>query len=164
MPAHELTAQAGRQAASANQYLTFNLGDEEYGIPILKVQEIKGYSTVTPIPNSPAYVRGVMNLRGTIIPVIDLRQRFGLAKAEYNRFNVIIVVMVGARTMGLLVDAVSDVLNIAAEDVQPPPDFGDREDVRTVCGLARAREKVVMVLDIDHFLSPGESTAAERLQ
>lgn len=163
MPSHEFAASAEREVTDADQYLTFTLGDEEYGIQILKVQEIKGFSPVTPIPNSPAYVRGVMNLRGTIIPVIDLRQRFELPTVEYNRFNVIIVVRVGARTMGLLVDAVSDVLNIAREDVQPPPDFGDRESTRTVSGLARARDKVVMLLDIDRFLSVGDTASVERV-
>jgi purine-binding chemotaxis protein CheW len=160
MPVNETLATVA-VADAGGQYLTFTLGEEEYGIPILKVQEIKGYSPVTPIPNAPAYVRGVMNLRGTIIPVIDLRQRFQRPRTEYNRFNVIIVVIVGTRTMGLLVDAVSDVLTFASSDIQPPPDFGEQEHVRTVCGLAHAHEKVILLLDIDGFLSK-EADVAER--
>ena len=96
--------------ARAGQYLTFRLGHEEYGVEILKVQEIKGYSAITPIPSAPAFLKGVMNLRGTIVPVVDLRSRFGMAAADYTPFTVIIVVTVGSRVMGLVVDAVSDVL------------------------------------------------------
>jgi purine-binding chemotaxis protein CheW len=149
--------------AEGDQYLTFTLGKEEYGIPILKVQEIKGYAPTTPIPNAPAYVRGVMNLRGTIIPVIDLRRRFGMPETEYNRFNVVVVVLVGTRTMGLLVDAVSDVLNIPPNDIQPPPDFAERDGIQTISGLARADDKLVMLMDIDRMLSKqeqGEMTRA----
>ena len=139
-------------ATDGGQYLTFRLGDEEYGVEILKVQEIKGYSTVTPIPNTPAYLKGVMNLRGTIVPVVDLRTKFSMEEATYNQFTVIIVVTVGAKVMGLIVDAVSDVLNIPKDDIQPTPDFGGQVDARYINGMAKASDKLVVLLDIDRVM------------
>jgi purine-binding chemotaxis protein CheW len=147
-------------ADSADQFLTFIIGQEEYGIEILKVQEIRGFSPTTPIPNAPQYVRGVMNLRGTIIPVLDLRSRFGLERVEYNRFNVIIVVTIGTKVVGLLVDAVSDVLTIPRTEIQAPPDFGGSAETRIIKGLAQANDKVLMLLDIDHVLSSTEDLQA----
>ena len=145
-------------AADGSQYLTFTLGQEEYGLEILKVQEIKGYSPITPIPNTPPYIKGVMNLRGTVIPVVDLRSKLSMAAAEYNQFTVIIVVTVGAKVMGLIVDAVSDVLNIPKEDIQATPDFGAQVDARFINGMAKAGEKLVVLLDIEKVLG-GEELA-----
>jgi purine-binding chemotaxis protein CheW len=142
------------------QYLTFRLGDEEYGVEILKVQEIRGYSAITPIPNTPSYIKGVMNLRGTIVPVLDLRAKFGMSETEYTPFTVIIVVTVGRKVMGLVVDAVSDVLNIPREDVQPTPDFGAQVDARYLDGMAKAGDKLVVLLDIDRVLGAGDLAAA----
>ena len=146
-------------ATDGSQYLTFRLGEEEYGVEILKVQEIKGYSAITPMPNTPRHLKGVMNLRGTIVPVVDLRAKFSMAEAEYNQFTVIIVVTVGAKVMGLVVDAVSDVLNIPKADIQPTPDFGAEVDVRFINGMAKAGEKLVVLLDIDRVLGGEEITA-----
>jgi purine-binding chemotaxis protein CheW len=146
-------------ATDGSQYLTFTLGQEEYGVEILKVQEIKGYSAITPIPNTPAYLKGVMNLRGTIIPVVDLRAKFAMMQAEYNQFTVIIVVTVGSKIMGLVVDAVSDVLNIPRTDIQDTPDFGAQVDAQFINGMAKAGEKLVVLLDIDKVLSGEELTA-----
>jgi len=149
----QVEAMAGTRASlEGGQYLTFTLGHEEYGVEILRVQEIKGYSPVTPIPNTPAYVRGVMNLRGAIIPVMDLRMKFGMPEAEYTAFTVIIVVTVGAKTMGVIVDSVSDVLIIGKGDVQPTPDFGSTVDAGFIHGIARAGEKLVALLDLDRAL------------
>ena len=139
-------------ATDGSQYLTFRLGEEEYGVEILKVQEIKGYSTVTPIPNMPAYLKGVMNLRGTIVPVVDLRSKFAMAATDYNQFTVIIVVTVGTKVMGLIVDAVSDVLNIPKGDIQATPDFGGQVDARYINGMAKASDKLVVLLDIDRVM------------
>jgi purine-binding chemotaxis protein CheW len=139
-------------ATDGSQYLTFRLGQEEYGVEILKVQEIKGYSTVTPIPHMPAYLKGVMNLRGTIVPVVDLRAKFAMAKADYNPFTVIIVVTVETKVMGLIVDAVSDVLNIPKADVQAAPDFGGQVDARYINGMAKTGDKLVVLLDIDRVM------------
>jgi purine-binding chemotaxis protein CheW len=140
-------------AADGSQYLTFSLGQEEYGVEILKVQEIKGYSTITPIPNAPSHVKGVMNLRGTIIPVVDLRSKLGMPTAECSPFTVIVVVKVGSKTMGLVVDAVSDVLNIPPRDLQPTPDFGAQVDAAFISGMAKTGEKLVVLLDLDRVLS-----------
>ena len=139
-------------ATDGNQYLTFTLGREEYGVEILKVQEIKGYSAITPIPNAPAHIKGMMNLRGTIIPVADLRSKFGMNEAEYNQFTVIIVVTVGSKVMGLIVDAVSDVLNIPRVDIQETPDFGAHVDAQFISGMAKAGEKLVVLVDIEKVL------------
>jgi purine-binding chemotaxis protein CheW len=136
-----------------NQYLTFALGQEEYGVEILKVQEIKGYVPPTPVPNTPSYIKGVMNLRGTIIPVVDLRAKLSLKETDYNQFTVIIVVTVGTKVVGLIVDSVSDVLNIPKSDVQAPPEFGSTVDVRFIDGMAKAGEKIIMLLDIDRVVN-----------
>jgi purine-binding chemotaxis protein CheW len=143
-------------ASDGSQFLTFTLGAEEYGVEILKVQEIKGYSAITPIPNTPSYVKGVMNLRGAIIPIVDLRAKLAMPEAAYNQFTVIIVVRVGPKTVGVVVDAVSDVLNIPAKDVQPTPDFGAQVDARFISGLAKTGDRLVVLLDIDKVLG-GES-------
>jgi len=147
-------------ATDGSQYLTFALGDEEYGVEILKVQEIRGYSAVTPIPNTPQYIKGVMNLRGTIVPVVDLRGKLAMSEAEYSQFTVIIVVTVGAKVMGLIVDAVSDVLNIPKTDIQATPDFGAQVDARFINGMAKAGDKLVVLLDIDRVLGAEELAAA----
>lgn len=139
-----------------NQYLTFSLGRETYGIEILRVQEIRGYSPATPIPNSPSWVRGVMNLRGTIVPVVDLRAKLGLELAQYGRFTVIIVVNVGTRVIGLIVDAVSDVLSFSPEDVQPAPDLGGSGDGRFARGIAHVQEALVVLLDLERVLGGAE--------
>ncbi len=137
----------------AGQYLAFALGDEEYGIELLKVQEIKGYSPVTHIPNSPKHIKGVMNLRGTVIPIVDLRVRFGMTEIEYTKFNVIIVINVGSKIMGLLVDAVSDVLNVAPGDLRPAPDFGTRADTRFINGMVSTGDRIAVLLDITALLN-----------
>jgi purine-binding chemotaxis protein CheW len=146
-------------ATDGSQYLTFTLGHEEYGVEILKVQEIKGALAITPIPNTPAHIKGVMNLRGTIIPVVDLRQKFGLQAGEANAFTVIIVVKVGAKVMGLVVDGVSDVLNIPIADIQATPDFGSQVDARFISGMAKAGERLVVLLDIDRVLGSEDLAA-----
>jgi purine-binding chemotaxis protein CheW len=150
-------------ATDGSQYLTFRLGGEEYGVEILKVQEIKGYSPVTPIPNMPAYLKGVMNLRGTIVPVVDLRSKFSMAQADYNQFTVIIVVTVGTKVMGLIVDAVSDVLNIPKSDIQATPDFGGQVDARYINGMAKTSDKLVVLLDIDRVMGGVDVSAMPSL-
>ena len=139
-------------ANDGTQFLTFALGDEEYGVAILNVQEIKGYSPATPIPNTPAYVKGVMNLRGAIVPVIDLRLRLGMPAATYGPFTVIVVMAVGAKVVGAIVDAVSDVVTIADADVQAAPTFGTDVDLRFVAGIAQAGETLVVLLAAETML------------
>ena len=150
------TAEKPKSAVSASQFLTFSLGQEEYGIELLKVQEIKGYSAITPIPNTPHHIKGVMNLRGSVIPIVDLRIRFGMDAIEYTKFHVIILINVGAKVIGLLVDAVSDVLNVGPDDIRPAPDFGAHADTRFISGMASAGDKVAVLLDIETLLSEAD--------
>jgi purine-binding chemotaxis protein CheW len=143
-----------------NQYLTFLLAGEEYGVDILRVQEIKGWDTVATIPNTPSYIKGVFNLRGTIVPIIDLRERFGLPKLEYGPTTVVIILNVQgeARTwvMGMVVDAVSDVYSLTEEQMKAPPEFGSAIDTKFVKGLATVDEKLAVLLDMDLLLNSGE--------
>lgn len=152
--------------AEEDQLLTFILADEEYGVDILRVQEIKGWDSVTPIPNTPDYIRGVINLRGTIVPIIDLRIRFGLESIPYGPTTVVIVLKVvneaNTRTMGIVVDGVSDVYNIGEEAMKPPPDFGSVISIDFVRGLATVGENMVIVLDIDHLLNSDELAMSHR--
>lgn len=150
-----------------DQYLTFIMADEEYGVDILRVQEIKGWDKVTPIPNMPDYIRGVINLRGTIVPIIDLRKRFNLESIPYGPTTVVIVLRVVGenkeRTMGIVVDAVSEVYNVAEEDMKPAPDFGSVVATDFVKGLATVEEKMVILLDIDNLLNSEEMTVMEKV-
>ena len=143
-----------------DQYLTFIMADEEYGVDILRVQEIKGWDSVTPLPNTPSYVKGVINLRGTIVPIIDLRQRFGLETVPYGATTVVIMLKVkgdkGQRIVGIVVDAVSEVYNVSADDLKPSPDIGGAADMEVVKGLATVEEKMIILLDIDQLLNDKE--------
>ncbi len=151
--------------ADGNQYLTFIMADEEYGVDILRVQEIKGWDSVTPIPNTPEYIKGVINLRGTIVPIIDLRMRFGLQGISYGPTTVVIVLRIsgekGDRIMGIVVDAVSDVYNLGEQEMKPPPDFGSVVSIDFVKGLATVGDKMIIVLDIDHMLGGKEIAGLE---
>lgn len=140
------------QADLAREYLTFRLGDEEYGIDILKVQEIRGYENPTRIANAPHFLKGVMNLRGTIVPIVDLRLRFGCNSAEYNTFTVSIVLHIGQRTIGTVVDSVSDVMEIPAEAIRTAPEMNSAVDAAYICGLAQVGERMVILLDIESML------------
>lgn len=158
-----VTSELQRGDVASNQFLTFSLANEEYGVDILRVQEIKGWTPVTHIPNAPAYLKGVLNLRGTIVPIVDLRMRFNLDAIDYTPTTVVIVLSLmnegRERTFGIVVDAVSDVLNIAPGDVRPKPDFGTVVDADFIQGLATVGEHMVMLLDIDCLLRPEEITA-----
>ncbi len=141
---------------NANQFLTFMLAGEEYGVDILRVQEIKGWESATEIPNTPKYIQGVMNLRGTIVPIVDLRSRFELEQVEYSNTTVVIVLKTKTekkeKTIGFIVDAVSDVYNLTEEQLKPSPDFGKAVNTKFVKGLATVDEKMLILLDIDHLI------------
>lgn len=151
----ELNQQIGL-TTDGSQFLTFQLGDELYGVDILRVQEIKGYTTVTKIPNTPSHIKGVLNLRGTIVPIVELRTKFGMPTIEYTLFTVIVVVVIQEKIMGLVVDAVSDVLNIDKKDIQPPPQFGAKVDVSFLNGIGKSGDKLVALLDMDRLLSDSD--------
>ncbi len=146
-------------SADSNQYLTFILGKEEYGIDILRVQEIKGWDAITTIPNTPEYIKGVINLRGTIVPIIDLREKLLLGNKSYGPTTVVIVLKVesekGNRIVGIVVDAVSDVYSIGLNELKPAPDFGGAIGTEYVRGLATVEEKMVILLNIDELLNVG---------
>jgi len=141
------------------QYLTFLLGDEEYGVDILAVQEIRGWNKTTVIPNAPAYMRGVINLRGIIVPIIDLRRRFNLPEIEFTATTVVVVVKVahvdGERTVGLVVDAVSDVYVIPQENINKSPAMSGAIGTKYIKGLAKVNEEMVILLAVDELINEG---------
>jgi purine-binding chemotaxis protein CheW len=159
-----------REAVVENlQYLTFNLAGESYGVDILKVQEIRGWVPVTKVPNAPVFVRGVMNLRGAIVPVVDLRLRFGLESVEYTKTTVVIVVTVHTeqsdRIIGMVVDGVSDVLNINnAAEIKEAPNFGSSVSTEFINGLVALDSGMVMLLDVDRLLSVEEMFSLETIR
>ena len=138
------------------EFLTFRLGDEDYGVDILRVQEIRGWEMVTRIPNSPLYVKGVLNLRGSIVPILDMRQRLGMDVRGYSKDTVVIVLRVkgdsGQRNVGVVVDEVSDVLNAKQNSIRNSPQFGGGIPVEYITGLVDADGKMVMLLDVDKLL------------
>lgn len=149
------------------KYLTFSLGGEEYGIGILKVKEIIGMMPITPVPQTPTFVKGVINLRGKVIPVIDLRLKFGMDSNPYNERTCIIVVeasglAAGRVMMGLVVDSVSEVVNIKEEDIEDTPTFGTRLSMEYILGMAKAGDTVKILLDIDRVLTTQEMSVLEK--
>ena len=144
----------------AGKYLTFKLGPEEYGLEILKVQEIIKMMDITKVPRTPEFVRGVINLRGKVIPVVDIRLKFGMAAKETTDKTCVIVVQTahagGALTMGTIVDEVSEVLDINGEQIEPAPEFGTTVNTDFILGMGKVAKKVIMLLDIDKVLSSGE--------
>jgi purine-binding chemotaxis protein CheW len=150
------------QRHTAGKFLTFQLADEEFGIEILKVREINKVMDITAIPQMPAYMKGVINLRGNVIPVIDLRLKFGLPELAHTEQTCIIVVDVG-RAIGILVDTVSEVLNIAADCIDPAPALHEVGDVTFILGMGKVGEAVKILLDIDRVLNSGELAALHAL-
>lgn len=152
------------QEGKSSQYLTFVLADEHYAVEILRVREIRGWSPVTRIPQSPAFLLGVLNLRGSIVPIIDLRMRLGLEPVAYTSVTVTIVLAVesshGKRNFGIVVDGVSDVLEVPSADIQVPPEVGRGANLEFITGLATVADKMVMLLDIDQLLNEKELSAA----
>jgi purine-binding chemotaxis protein CheW len=142
-----------REDAQAREMLTFRLGSEAYGINILKVQEIRGCDPVTPIAGTPDFIRGVIDLRGVIVPIVDMRMKFALSEAKYDAFTVVIILNVARRVIGIVVDAVSDVVTFTAEQIRPVPEFSAQLDTQYIMGLARLDERMVILLDIEHLLS-----------
>jgi purine-binding chemotaxis protein CheW len=155
---------ANPQDAAGHEFLVFALGAEEYGIDILKVQEIRGYESVTHIANAPDYIKGVVNLRGVIVPILDMRLRFKLGQAEYNHQTVVIILNIGKRVVGVVVDGVSDVLTLAPEQVNPAPKFGSSMKTEYLTGLGSVDGRMLILVDIEKMLADDlvsvESTAA----
>ncbi|HUO44398.1 MAG TPA: chemotaxis protein CheW [Burkholderiales bacterium] len=139
--------------ASSNEFLTFTLGAEEYGVEILKVQEIRGWEPPTTIANAPAFIKGVINLRGVIVPIVDMRIKFRLGKADYDQFTVVIILNVAGRVVGMVVDSVSDVINLSVEQIRPTPEFGAGLDTKYIIGLGAVDERMLILMDIEKLMT-----------
>ena len=141
---------------TGGEYLSFTLGNEHYGVDILKVQEIRGYDAVTRVPDAPDYIKGVINLRGTIVPVIDLRLKLRLDEARYDAFTVMIVLNVEDRVVGIVVDSVSDVIPLNADQIRPTPEFGAAVDTRFISGIGTQDDRMLILLDIETLLDSAD--------
>ena len=145
----------------AREYLTFTLGNEEYGMDILKVQEIRGYDAVTRIANTPDFVKGVMNLRGVIVPIIDMRIKFNLGCPVYDQFTVVIIINVLDRVIGMVVDGVSDVVTLPPEQIRPAPQFGTGLDTQYIVGIGTCNEQMLILVDIERLMSAADMQLVE---
>jgi len=138
------------------EFLSFVLGDENYALDIMSVKEIRGYESVTKIANAPSFVKGVLNLRGDIVPIVDLRMKFNIGQATYDEFTIVIMLNVNERIVGVVVDAVSDVVKLSAQEILPPPEFGVSFDSRFLRGLATVEEKMVILVNIAALIGSDE--------
>jgi purine-binding chemotaxis protein CheW len=149
-------AAAAAAAAAGGEYLTFRLGQEEYGIDILRVQEIRSYEPPTRIANAPPFVKGVVNLRGVIVPIVDLRLKLGCDSVEYNSFTVVVVLNVRGRVVGAVVDSVSDVLQLSGETIKPAPEMNTSVDTRFITGIGSIGERMLILMDIQALMSSAD--------
>jgi purine-binding chemotaxis protein CheW len=152
----------GARIATGREYLAFTLGDEDYGIDILMVQEIRGYETVTKIAKVPDFIKGVINLRGVIVPVVDMRIKFQLANVVYNQFTVVIVLNVCGRVIGMVVDGVSDVIALTPEQIHATPEFGSSLDTQYLIGLGTVDERMIILVDIERLMSAKDMALIEK--
>ena len=149
--------------STGSEFLAFTLGKEEYGIDILKVQEIRGYEPVTRIANAPAFIKGVVNLRGTIIPVVDMRIKFNLGTPTYDQFTVVIILNIAGRVVGMVVDSVSDVMTLQPEQIKPAPEVGTVFDSDYLIGLGTLGERMLILVDIDKLMSSSDMGLIEKI-
>jgi len=162
-PPHFYGAHAAAPEPEGREYLAFTLGQEEYGIDILKVQEIRGYDVVTRIANAPPFIKGVINLRGIIVPIIDMRIKFNLGASTYDQFTVVIVLNIGGRVIGMVVDSVSDVIKLPSEEIRPAPELGTMLDTDYLIGLGTLEGRMLILVDIDRLMSSEEMGLMEKL-
>ncbi len=148
--------QNNQEAGANSEFLAFSLGDEVYGIDILMVQEIRGYEPVTKIANTPDFIKGVINLRGVIVPVVDMRIKFRLDMVDYNQFTVVIILNVCERVIGMVVDGVSDVIALAPEQIHAAPEFGSSLDTQYLRGMATIDEHMIILVDIERLMSASD--------
>jgi purine-binding chemotaxis protein CheW len=155
------------KAVKVNEFLTFKLGGEEYGIDILKVQEIRGYDAVTRIANAPPFIKGVVNLRGVIVPIVDLRLKFELGEARYDAFTVVVILNVAGRVVGAVVDSVSDVLALDEKQIKPAPEFNSLVDAGYIMGLGTVGssegERLLILVDIERLMSSPDMALLDRV-
>ena len=153
----------GHSLQSNNEFLSFTLGKEEYGIDILKVQEIRGYDAVTSIANTPEFIKGVVNLRGIIVPIVDMRIKFKLDNITYNELTVVIILNIAQRVVGMVVDGVSDVLTLKPEQIKPAPEFGGSFDTRYLLGLGTVDDRMLILVDIEKLMISSEMELIEKI-
>ena len=144
------------KANNNNEFLTFMLANEEYGIDIIKVQEIRGYGAVTAIANAPGFIKGVVNLRGNIVPIVDLRVKFNLNNITYDEFTVVIILNIAGRVIGIVVDSVSDVITLAPEKIKPVPEFSSSFDTKYLLGLGATDQRMLILVDIERLMTSRE--------
>lgn len=144
------------------EFLSFILGQEHYALDIISVKEIRGYESVTKIANAPSFIKGVINLRGDIVPIIDLRIKFNVGEASYNQFTIVIVLNVRGRIVGIVVDGVSDVIRLTSDAIRPPPEFGTAFDSDYLKGLATVGEQMTILVNIESLISSEELGLFER--
>lgn len=152
----EAAAEHALVIAGHQEFLTFTLGEEEYAIDILKVQEIRGYDAVTRIANTPSYIKGVINMRGVIVPVVDMRLKFNVGEAVYDQFTVMIILNLGERVVGMVVDGVSDVVALSPDEIRTAPEFGAAMDTQYIQGLASIDDRMAIVVDIEKLMTSNE--------
>jgi purine-binding chemotaxis protein CheW len=153
MEAVSQSAAEGLNRGERQEFLAFRLGKEEYGIDILKVQEIRGYENVTRIANAPEYIKGVVNLRGIIVPIVDMRIRFNLGTPTYDQFTVVIILNMGGRVVGMVVDSVSDVTQLSKEQIKPAPEMGTALNTDYLLGLGTVDDRMLILLEIDRLMA-----------
>jgi len=146
---------------STNEFLTFTLGKEEYGIPILNVQEIRGYDAVTQLANMPEFIKGMVNLRGIIVPIVDMRIKFHLGHADYNELTVVIILNVANRVIGMVVDGVSDVITLSQDQIKPAPEFGSAIDTKYVMGIGTVDDRMLILVDIEKLMTSQDMELVE---
>ena len=147
------TITANTSGSAGGEFLTFTLGKEEYGMDILKVQEIRGYDAVTAIANTPAFIKGVINLRGIIVPIVDLRIKFNLSKVDYDQFTVVIILNLSKRVVGVVVDSVSDVLTLTTDQIKAAPSLSTSLDTKYIMGLGTVEQRMLILVDIERLMS-----------
>ena len=160
----EVKEHAIGEDTGGEEYLAFTLGREEYGIDILKVQEIRGYETVTRIANAPDFIKGVINLRGIIVPIVDLRIKFQLDRVEYNQYTVVIILNLKDRVVGIVVDGVSDVLTLQSQQIKPAPEFSGSLDTEYIRGLGSIDERMLILVDIERLLMSADMALCDEAE
>ncbi len=153
-----MAALSGEQT---HEFLTFRLGKEEYGVEILKVQEIRGWEQPTQIANAPQFIKGVINLRGTIVPIVDMRIKFALGEAGYDMFTVVIILNVAGRIVGMVVDSVSDVLTLPASKIRPAPEFSSAFDTQYITGLGTVEQRMLILINIEKLMTSPDMALVE---
>lgn len=161
-----MNTQSSTEPASAarREFLSFKLGPEEYGLDILKVQEIRGYDTVTSLANTPDFIKGVINLRGNIVPIVDLRIKFGLPHVDYSELTIVIILNIANRMIGIVVDSVSDVIALSTEQIKPAPRFGSSIDTEFIFGLGTLDERMLILVDIERLMNSRDMELIDEIE